>query len=99
MSEHVCCDRAAQSANVARLGLRSAGWIVPGAILAVLPKCPVCFAAYLTLLTGVGFSLTAAAFLRGFLMMFCVGLIVCIAALSMQRIVKGRATICVRART
>jgi hypothetical protein len=88
MSAHLCCDRAARSANVARLGLRSAGWIVPGAILAVLPKCPVCFAAYITLLTGAGLSLTAAAYIRGFLILFCVGVIVCVAALSIQRIVK-----------
>jgi membrane protein implicated in regulation of membrane protease activity len=86
MSEHLCCDRAVESVNVARFGLRSAGWIVPSAILAVMPKCPVCFAAYVALLTGVGLSLNAAAYLRVFLMMFCAGLLVYIAARSIHRV-------------
>jgi hypothetical protein len=86
MREHLCCDRAAQYVRVARFGLRSAGWIAPSAFLAVVPKCPVCFAAYVTLLTGVGLSLTAAASLRVSLIVGCVGLVVYTTARSIHRV-------------
>jgi hypothetical protein len=86
VSDHVCCDRGVDSVKIARISLRSAGWIVPCAILAVMPKCPVCVAAYVTLLTGVGISLTAAAYSRVSLLMFCVVLLVYVAARSIRRI-------------
>ena len=46
--------------------------VVPVAILAVLPKCPACLAAYVALGTGIGLSLTAATYLRLSLMVACV---------------------------
>jgi hypothetical protein len=46
--------------------------IIPVAILAVLPKCPACLAAYLALGTGIGLSLTAATYLRLSLIVACV---------------------------
>lgn len=36
-------------------------------VLILIPKCPVCLAAWVTFLTGVGLSLTVAAWLRLFL--------------------------------
>jgi hypothetical protein len=44
--------------------------ILPGALLAILPKCPLCLAGWLTLATGVSFSEAGAAWLRGSLIAF-----------------------------
>lgn len=46
--------------------------IAPVAILAVLPKCPACLAAYVALGTGIGLSLTAATYVRLSLIVVCV---------------------------
>jgi hypothetical protein len=45
--------------------------VIPVAILAVLPKCPACLAAYVALGTGIGLSLTAATYLRLSLIVAC----------------------------
>jgi hypothetical protein len=45
--------------------------VVPVALLAVLPKCPACLAAYVALGTGIGLSLTAATYLRLSLIVAC----------------------------
>ena len=45
--------------------------VVPLAVLAVLPKCPACLAAYVALGTGIGLSLTAATYIRLSLIVVC----------------------------
>ena len=39
-------------------------WAIPVTALALMPKCPMCVAAYVVLFTGIGLSLPAAAAIR-----------------------------------
>ena len=39
-------------------------WVLPSSILVLVPKCPACLAAHVTLWTGLGLSLSTATYLR-----------------------------------
>lgn len=63
------------------------GWIVPGAVLALVPKCPMCFAAYIALWTGIGLSVSVAIYLRASLLIVCAGFILFLAARQTLRLI------------
>jgi hypothetical protein len=67
--------------------LENAGWMVPGAILALLPKCPVCMATYAVIGSGIGFSLSATTYLRTLLVIMCLVSLLYLAARGMRRFV------------
>jgi hypothetical protein len=49
-----------------------AAWVLPSALLTLMPKCPACVAAYVAVWTGLGLSFTTAFHLRTHLLFFCV---------------------------
>jgi hypothetical protein len=61
-------------------------WSLPSAILVLLPKCPACLAAYVTLWTGLGLSLTTATYLRWVLLFLCVASLLFLIVVRLDRI-------------
>jgi hypothetical protein len=61
-------------------GREVVAWATPGIILALLPKCPLCLAAYIAIGTGIGISVSTAAYLRfGLLAVCAIALLVLVA--------------------
>jgi hypothetical protein len=73
--------------SIVRRAVDLVGWIVPSAILALIPKCPMCLAAYIAVWTGLGLSVAAAANLRVLLIIVCVISLVFLAARQMGRLI------------
>jgi len=80
MNSHICCQwnpHASHDARKQRMWLRRvrkvAGWIVPGVLLALMPKCPMCLAAYVALCTGLTMSCSSAHILMRLVTALCIG--------------------------
>lgn len=46
-------------------------WLFPATLLALMPKCPLCVAAYVALFTGVGISVSTARWIQILMLAFC----------------------------
>ena len=66
MNAHGCCAVSPQRRFTRRL-TEAAGWALPGVLVAVLPKCPACVAAWLAI-AGIGLSAPAAGRLRSLIL-------------------------------
>ena len=80
MNSHHCCQWKPQNSRDARqqrTWLRRArevaGWIVPGALLALMPKCPMCLVAYVAFCSGLTMSCSSAHILMRVLTVLCIG--------------------------
>jgi hypothetical protein len=82
-----CCDAAWDRNTPAwtRTVREASAWFLPGAGLVLMPKCPACLAAYVSLSTGLGLSLTMASYLRWGLLFLCVNALL---FLIMRRLVR-----------
>jgi hypothetical protein len=76
--------------TIARRGGEVAGWVVPTAMLSVIPKCPACVAAYVAMATGLGISLPAAGHLRTSLIVVCVAALVFVTTRLAVRLLRSR---------
>jgi hypothetical protein len=61
----------ARESQVTQRTRGAAAWALPSVALALVPKCPMCVAAYLAIGSGLGVSLTTAAHLRTALVWLC----------------------------
>lgn len=61
------CGECSKDSSVTRKRLRWVGFLLPGATLDLLPKCPACLAAYIAVGTGFSMSIPAASGLQAML--------------------------------
>ena len=80
-----CCVGEAASRRPARRLSRAAASILPGTALVLLPKCPLCLAAWLTAATGIGFSADGATWASTMLLLFWIAALVLVAVSILRR--------------
>ncbi len=84
-----CCSAVESAEKPARRRtsrwLDALGWLAPATALALMPKCPLCVAAYVALFTGIGLSLPTAALARTTLIVLCAASLAFMALRTMAR--------------
>ena len=78
---------ARQQSTWLRRAREVAGWLVPGALLALMPKCPLCLVAYVALCSGLTLSYSSAHILMRLLTALCIG---ALALCVVRRVVNWR---------
>lgn len=80
-----CCVGGPPSHRLARRFSTAAASILPTALLVLLPKCPLCLAAWLTVATGIGFSTAGAEWARAMLVVLWIAAVAFAAAAIIRR--------------
>lgn len=85
MNASGCCSHGvgtgqAEKNCLPRRAARLARWLLPGAALVLVPKCPMCLAAWIAVGTGLGVSVATAAYLRWALVVMCVAFLLAMIA-------------------
>jgi len=80
-----CCVGGAASRRLARRISRAAASVLPGTALVLLPKCPLCLAAWLTAATGIGFSAAGAKWASATLVVFWIAALLLVAIPIVRR--------------
>jgi hypothetical protein len=97
MSAQTCCKAASNNNNIPvkniqrppgiiKRFIKTLGKIMPGVVLVLMPKCPLCIAYYITVVTGTGVSFTTAKYLRTTLLLLCISSLAYIAITYLQKI-------------
>ena len=76
--------------SLTRRSLDVAGWMVPATLWALLPKCPMCLAAYVALGTGIGLSAAVASQVRSGLVLLCLASILVFGVRNFRHFVHWR---------
>lgn len=88
MKNGSCCQRNSNDTvagrSWSRVARRAVSWVVPGVVLAAMPKCPLCLAAYVALFTGFEISIAAAKFAWWSVAIGCVAVLVYLAATTVR---------------
>lgn len=85
MNAPCCCSThvvtlAPPRRSLRRRGIAALEWLAPACVLALMPKCPACVAAYVGMATGLGISVSSAAQLRSAAIGLCLLSLVGLAA-------------------
>jgi hypothetical protein len=93
MPGHTCCHASPRKPKAKPSPFRrttsTAKWILPSAGLLLIPKCPMCLAAYLAV-AGIGVSFETADWLRSTLIWSCIASLTIFAALTIRRVFQRR---------
>ena len=60
-----------RSRGIFRRAWQNTRWLFPAAMLALIPKCPLCVAAYVALFTGIGISVPTARWIQILMLVVC----------------------------
>ena|ERR1700739_2341779 len=83
-------DGEARPSSAKQRGFALAKCSLPTLVLALLPKCPACFAAYMALGTGISVSVASASLLRNLLIVLCVASVVWVFASACRSALMNR---------